>query len=269
MREQSSTHFMICWWYAELEWAGVEGVDVGVWKRTFHMIHIWNRREPPVLSLASNLSGFSLFSPSSLLSSPVLSSCLASTGAALSQSEHRNPRAAYIHGPLKEEAARPLLFGRHLPSSSASLGETKRAPDRGAGFVTKATCWAGQPVVRQERSLWQTQVLGCPLACLSVSPAVPTGHLYSCNFKLAKTRTCYMRGRGGGLEDRDYTIYNGVCFCACIFCKDFNRVAKWLGLLWTARALEVKIPFIFPYAMLHECPFEQCQRLDGREKVPV
>lgn len=56
------------------------------------------------------------------------------------------------------------------------------------GFVTKATCWAGQPVVRQERSLWRTQVLGCPLACLSVSVALLAGHLYNCNFTQAKTK---------------------------------------------------------------------------------
>lgn len=80
-------------------------------------------------------------------------------------------------------------LGKHLPSSSVFLRGMKGVPAGRAAFVTKATCWAGQPVVRQERSLWCTQVLGCPLACLSVSIAVLAGHLYICNFTQAKTKT--------------------------------------------------------------------------------
>lgn len=107
-------------------------------------------------------------------------------------------------------------LGKHFPSSSVFLGEMKAAPARRAGFVTKATCWAGQPVVRQERSLWWTQVLGCPLACLSVSIALPAGHLYNCNFTQAKTKTCYT----GGRVKRDYT---GVCLCVCFLCEEFSK----------------------------------------------
>lgn len=136
------------------------------------------------------LSVFSHLSP--LVSCPFflsgLSRCCAISQLTQESMSHVHPR------PFERGSHFAAHLGKHLPSSSVFLGEMKGAPARRAGFVTKATCWAGQPVVRQERSLWQTQVLGCPLACLSVSIALPAGHLYNCNFTQTKTKACYTGG---------------------------------------------------------------------------
>lgn len=157
---------------------------------------IWNLRELLGLSLASNLSSFSLFLFSahlfSLVSCPFflsgLARCRAISQQTLESMSHVHPR------PFERGSHFATHLGKHLPLSSVFLREMKAAPARRAGFVTKATCWAGQPVVRQERSLWRTQVLGCPLACLSVSITLPAGHLYNCNFTQGKTKTCYTGG---------------------------------------------------------------------------
>lgn len=117
-----------------------------------------------------------------------LSRCRAISQLTQESMSHVHPR------PFERGSHFAAHLGKHLPSSSVFLTEMKGASARRAGFVTKATCWAGQPVVRQERSLCRTQVLGCPLACLSVSIALPAEHLYNCNFTQRKTKTCYNRG---------------------------------------------------------------------------
>lgn len=73
-----------------------------------------------------------------------------------------------IHEPCTSTALwkRKPLCSSYWKASSVVLcapGGDEGAPARRAGFVTKATCWAEQPVVRQERSLWRTQVLGMPV----------------------------------------------------------------------------------------------------------
>lgn len=108
-----------------------------------------------------------------------LSRCCAISQQTLESVSHVHPR------PFERGSHFTAHLEKHLQLSPVFLREMKVVPARRAGLVTKAPCWAGQPVVRQERSLWQTQVLGCPLACLSVNMARPAGHLYNCNFTQA------------------------------------------------------------------------------------
>lgn len=183
-------------------------------KPQFHTTNVWNLRKLPVPSLALHLSGFSLFSflffphlfP--LISCPFFLSGLSRCCAI---SELTQESMSRVHRrPFEKGSHSAAHLGKHLPSSSVFLAEMKGVPERRAGFVTKATCWARQPVVGQERSLWWTQVLGCPLACLSVSVALPTGHLYNCNITHAKTK-----GRVGSYKGRLYR----QCLCMCLLCN--------------------------------------------------
>lgn len=124
----------------------------------------------------------------------------------------------YVHGSLKEEAT----LASHVVKSTfhrplCSSGRWRGFLLEESGFVTKATCWAGQPVVRQEKSLWWTQVLGCPLAFPSVSVSLLAGHLYNCNFTQAKKHRHVKRGD-----------YAGACLRPCVVSvKNSLSGAEW------------------------------------------
>lgn len=166
------------------------------WKRLksyFHRTDIWNRREPWVQCLAWHLSSFSsiFFFFFCLCHLPSVVSCslfLSAPSRCRTISQRtQEPMSPYIHGSLKRKPLFAAHLGKHLRSSSLFFAAMMRwwwwwggvggAPARKVAFETKATCRAGQPVVRQGRSLWWTQVLGCPLACLSFSVVLLAGHL--------------------------------------------------------------------------------------------
>lgn len=213
---------MICrWWVQDEGGGGGQAVRLLAFETTIsHNGHLKSERAAGLLSGIESkrlLSVFFFFSPSShssgllsFFSLSGLSRCRAISQLTQESMSHVHPR------PFERGSHFAAHLGKHLPSSSVFLGEMKAAPAGRAGFVTKATCWARQPVVRQERSLWRTQVLGCPLACLSVSIALPAGHLYNCNFTQAKTKPCCT----GGRVKRDYT---GVCLCVCFLCEEFSK----------------------------------------------
>ena len=165
-------------------------------RRLKPQFHMWNPRELLVYSLAWTLS---LFSPLLffLPLPPPFAFCLACPGAC-----RYLTASAGIHKPRTSAALwkrKPIILESafHRPLKAADAGR--------ASCETEDPFWAGQPVVRQERSLWRTQVLGCPLACQSVNMAAPAGHLYNCNFTQGKTKP----GCTGGNIKGDYP---GVCF---------------------------------------------------------
>lgn len=206
---------MICWWWVQDE-AGREGK--AVWSLQFetaisHNECLKSEKAAGAFSgIASKrlLAVFFFFFPHlfPLISCPFFLSGLSRCCAI---SELTQESMSRVHRrPFEKGSHFAAHLGKHLPSSSVFLAEMKGVPERRAGFVTKATCWARQPVVGQERSLWWTQVLGCPLACLSVSVALPTGHLYNCNITHAKTK-----GRVGSYKGRLYR----QCLCMCLLCN--------------------------------------------------
>lgn len=201
------------WWYADDECrmkGGREGK--AAWSVAFettisHNEHLKSEKAAGAFSGIASKRLLAVPHPpphlSPLISCPFflsgLSRCCAISQLTQESMSHVRPR------PFEKGSHFAAHLGKHLPSSSVFLAEMKGAPARRAGFVTKATCWAEQPVVGQERSLWWTQVLGCPLACLSVSVALPAGHLYNCNITQTKTK-----GRVGVIR-RDYT--DSACAC--------------------------------------------------------
>lgn len=187
--KRQSIHFMIYWRWVKhggvggLTWVGSQ--IVSVWNHNFTRQNLKSERAACLFSGIESkqlLSVLFFFVPhlSPLVSFPFflhgLTRCRAISQQTLESMSHVHPR------PFERGIHSAAHLGKHPPLSSVFLREMKAAPARRAVFVTKATCWTGQPVVRQERSLWRTQVLGCPLACPSVSITLPAGHLYNCNF---------------------------------------------------------------------------------------
>lgn len=110
----------------------------------------------------------------------------------LLQVPHYLTASAVIHvspvlGPLKEEAILPLISEKHLPRSLCVLLTEMKGKE--IGFVTKATCWAGQGSCKTRKIFVVNTSAWLSSACLSVSGASLSGHLYNCDFTHARIQS--------------------------------------------------------------------------------
>lgn len=178
-------------WLGGQPW--VDSRIVGIWNHNFH---IWNPRELLIFSLAWTLSLFSLllfFSPLSsffFLSGP--SRC-----PPLSHGECWNPRAAYVRGPLKEEA---YHLGKRLPPSSEG------------GWSWKGELWNQRSILGRTVGCKTRKDLCGEHKCLAVllraSPSTWRSLRDTCTTVILHREKQNQDTQGGHIEG----AYPGVCF---------------------------------------------------------